>query len=143
MINYLLSFATLFLFSSVGISQNLKIHDTRGNDITNTSITVTGSTGDSQTEAHAVILNISTVSKSSKSIKMRKRIVSVQDGTSNDFCWGSCYMSSIFESPEPIIVPSGDSTDGFSGHVQSNSVAGVNGLQNGNTVFRNFPRVYK
>ena len=121
--NYLLIFTALLLFSNVGVSQNIEIHNTRSFDLTNGQLTVVGSPDEFEIEADLVILN---TSDSEMSIKVRRTIISVEDGTSNAFCWTGCYFPSINESPSPVTLSAGDSTLNFSGHFKPLGIVGTN-----------------
>lgn len=63
-------------------------------------------------------------------VKVKKVIIDTLTGTSNDFCWGLCYLEEIYISPYPIeILPNGVSQGDFSGHYHPEGIAGVSTIQ--------------
>jgi hypothetical protein len=44
-------------------------------------------------------------------VKVRKKVISITAGTQNYFCWGNCFLPSVFVSPNPVTIFAGDTTD--------------------------------
>lgn len=68
------------------------------------------------------VLNIS---GADKSVICEKEEISIVPGTENTFCWGSCFPPTTFVSPNPIILVSGDTSSGFSGHYAPKNIIGT------------------
>ena len=46
-------------------------------------------------------------------VMVEKEIVEDLEGTSNLFCWGSCFNENVFVSPDPVMVPANSVTSEF------------------------------
>jgi hypothetical protein len=59
-------------------------------------------------------------------VKCMKEIVDTIPGTENGFCWGSCFTPDVYDSPNPILIANGDSSDlsGFSPDYKPNGQTG-------------------
>ncbi len=50
-----------------------------------------------------------------KSVKVKKVYLDVVEGSEESFCWGMCYPPNVFESPYPVSIDAGTSSDAFTG----------------------------
>lgn len=72
-----------------------------------------------------VEMSIKNISSATVSVKCRKMEVEIVTGSQNYFCWGLCFSSFIFLSPNNIDIPSGEISNEFSGHIMPAGTAGV------------------
>ncbi len=54
-------------------------------------------------------------SSEAKSVKVKKFYLDVVEGSEESFCWGMCYPPNAFESPYPVSIDAGNSSDAFTG----------------------------
>jgi hypothetical protein len=66
-------------------------------------------------------------SGTSLEVKVRKKAVSIVPGSQNYFCWGNCFLPTVFESPDPMTILAGDTTDllQYSAHYKPNDNCGA------------------
>ncbi|MCF6171692.1 MAG: T9SS type A sorting domain-containing protein [Bacteroidales bacterium] len=88
------------------------------------TIVTWGEPGNAEIVSHVVVHN-----NTSNGINMlvRRKRISMVEGSSSAFCWGLCFPPDTEESPEPrLILPGGQSTDEeFSGHYYPNGKIGT------------------
>ncbi|MFN5318107.1 MAG: T9SS type A sorting domain-containing protein [Bacteroidia bacterium] len=59
------------------------------------------------------------------SFHVRRRIVQNIQGSTNFFCWTACYLPSVSQSPTPLDIEGGNTTNVFSVHLRPDSMAGT------------------
>ncbi|PKP02384.1 MAG: hypothetical protein CVU11_12055 [Bacteroidetes bacterium HGW-Bacteroidetes-6] len=124
---FIISILAVFAFSSA-LAQNLTISDASGVLAPNAYIYVWGDSGTYTTiEAH---LSVTNNSVSNLDVKLKKAEVSVVSGTENSFCWGQCYIPSVFVSPDPLTIDAGTTnTGGFLGEYKPKGILGVSTIR--------------
>ncbi len=117
-------FVVSFLVVNISAyTQSLSLTDTLGADITGDTLTVSGTTDITTLTAYVYITNNSA---SSINVKVRKKEISIIGGSVNYFCWGLCFGPTVYESPNPISIPSGATNNSdFYGDYLSNGNVGT------------------
>lgn len=59
------------------------------------------------------------------SFHVKRRIVQNIEGSTNFFCWTACYLPGISQSPTPLDIEGGNTTNVFSVHLRPDSMAGT------------------
>ena len=91
--------------------------------VTNDSIYITGEPTDDLMEWH---LKVKNNTDKEIEVKVRKNEISLVEGTVNTFCWGSCFMPTVYTSPTPIKIAA-NSTDfnSFAGDYEPTGMEGT------------------
>jgi len=100
--NTLLTFLISFL-SFTSYSQSFELYYGEEN-VSNGEINIQGTASQDEFK---VVINISNLSESDKSIKIKKEEISVVEGTFNSFCLGMCYDPTVYESTVEFILEAG------------------------------------
>ena len=79
-------------------SLSLKYED---EDVSNDTVYLSGEMGDDLIEWHAKVKNLT---DKEIDVKVRKTEISIVENTVNTFCWGSCFMPTVFVSPVSIKI---------------------------------------
>lgn len=119
--NLLLS-AILVCFTMFAFTQSLELwHDGE--------LVPTGSTlfidGDPMDPEIVIEVDVKNISSAALDVICRKYEVEVIANTTNLFCWGLCFPPFVFESPNPVNIPAGETISEFSGHYTASGNAGV------------------
>ena len=119
--------AVVALVSSAAAQGGITITDENGQDVTNTSVTVTEpSTTFTMGRAFDAVLD-----GSSAEILVRRYELSVVDSTMNYFCWWECYApiyagdSPVWVSADPVQMNSGEAWEGFHAYYRPMGRAGT------------------
>ncbi len=92
------------------LAQNLSLSDANGPIAPDGYVYVWGDSGTYTTfYSHIFVTN---GSAGSIDVKVKKTEVSVISGSENSFCWGQCYIPSVFVSPDPIPIDAGVTDEG-------------------------------
>jgi len=59
------------------------------------------------------------------SFHVRRRVIQNIEGSTNFFCWTACYLPGISQSPTPLDIEGGNTTNVFSVHLRPDSMAGT------------------
>jgi hypothetical protein len=59
------------------------------------------------------------------SFHVKRRVVQNIEGSTNFFCWTACYLPSVSQSPTPLDIEGGNTTNVFSVHLRPDSMAGT------------------
>ena len=70
-------------------------------------------------------LNVKNISGQDVSVYCDKEIINEMSGTTNTYCWGLCFPPTTFTSPDPILIPAGQISEGFSGHYYPTNIEGI------------------
>ena len=107
----------------IGYSQSLALSDSAGAIPNNSNITVSGLPTADEIVSYIFVKNISA---SSVSVKVKKVELSLVDGSGNTFCWGLCFSTTVYVSPDPKSIEK-DSINkiDFSGHYYPTTKKGV------------------
>ncbi|MFN5630232.1 MAG: T9SS type A sorting domain-containing protein [Bacteroidota bacterium] len=123
---YILSLA-MILFSFNSYSQNYKLEDEQGNDITNTEILVNVTSDDLDNNFDEVVYysKFYNLTTSDKLINVRRTVLSQSNSTiENALCWLICHGPSVNLS-SPILVDSLGSNNKFSSHFYPRQTMGT------------------
>jgi hypothetical protein len=96
----------LILLSFSANAQNLSLSH-NGTDVSEGEVTI-NSTPDGG--SIKVVLNITNNSSSAIDVKVKKNVRQNIEGSENTFCLGSCFESSVTESPDPYSIGAGVTT---------------------------------
>ncbi len=127
---YLLLFCLTCIAALFTYSQSLQLSDSTGPIANNSTILKYGLPSADpfyEVVSHVFIKN---ATNDSISVKVKKVELTALHGTSNVFCWGSCFIPEVFISPNPIVIHAGvtDSLN-FSGHYTPNGVIGISTIR--------------
>jgi hypothetical protein len=91
--------------------------------VDNDTVYISGDPDDDLMEWHLQVKNLT---DKDIDVKVRKNEISLIENTVNTFCWGSCFMPSVYVSPSPITIRAG-STDynSFAGDYEPSGMAGT------------------
>lgn len=120
----LLTFATILF---VALSMNVQSQDLTlswDGEALGDTVEIIGNPSDFEIVFHAVVHNNT---DNGIQIKVRRKQLSMLEGTSSAFCWGLCFPPDTEESADPrLILANGQSTDEeFSGHYTTAGVLGI------------------
>jgi hypothetical protein len=108
-------------------SQSLQLSDSTGPVANNSTIIKYGSPSAEEIISYVFVKNITA---NPVTVKVKKVELMALQGTSNVFCWGLCYSSEIFVSPDSIVIDAGGiNTNDFSGHFIPNGVVGISTIR--------------
>ena len=118
----LLLFGLTCMTALLTYSQSLQLSDSTGSIVNNSTIIKFGLPSDDEILSFIFVKN---TTADSMSVKVRMVKISTLPGTMNVFCWGLCFDTSTYVSPDPIVIHAGrtDSTN-FSGHYIPGGVSG-------------------
>lgn len=120
----ILLFSIISYFSVLGIfAQSIKLQDKSGNNINNGDTIVMVSTDSHAT--FAIGMDVINSSPTSLAVRAKKTELSIIPGSENYFCWVSCYVPSIFVSPDSLIIGANSTNKIFSGDYEANGNAGA------------------
>ncbi len=127
MTKILFSLILTFTIFPTLLSQNLIMKNSKGDDISNDTITQTGAVSDPLIECHLDVFNNGA---NAIDVKVLKQEFSIVNGTENYFCWKECYEPSVFESPESLTVEPGDTrSQGFIADYKPNNNSGISKIR--------------
>ena len=91
--------------------------------VDNDTVYITGEPGDDLLEWHLQVKNLT---DKDIDVKVRKNEIVLLENTVNTFCWGSCFMPSVYVSPSPITIRA-SSTDynSFAGDYEPSGMEGT------------------
>jgi len=99
------------------------LYDLNNQDITNSICNLEAPANQSLIEAHVKIKNNS---GDALNVKVKKLVIQSAEGSENTFCWGSCMLPFVTESPEPITINAGSTNENdFSGDFSPNNTVGT------------------
>lgn len=120
----ILLFSIISYFSVLGVfAQSIKLQDKSGNNINNGDTIVMVST-----DAHAIFaigLDVINTTSGDLAVWAKKTELSIISGSENYFCWVSCYVPSIYVSPDSLIIAANATNKIFSGDYEANGNAGA------------------
>ena len=120
----ILLFSIISYFSVLGVfAQSIKLQDKSGNNINNGDTIVMVST-----DAHAIFaigLDVINTTSSDLAVWAKKTELSIIPGSENYFCWVSCYIPSVFLSPDSLIIAGNATNKIFSGDYEANGNVGA------------------
>ncbi len=114
----ILAFSTVFLFG-----QSLSLTYEGEPVEPNSTVYVTGDPTD---DVIQVFIDVTNNSSADLSVKMKK-VINEGDtltGTSNYFCWGACFPSFVYISPNEIVIGAGQTSSEFYGDYEPREVPG-------------------
>ena len=119
----ILSFITVIVLSAFGVkaqSLSLKYEE---EVVDNDTVYITGEPNDDLLEWHLQVKNLT---DKDIEVKVKKNEISVVENTVNTFCWGSCFLPSVYLSPAPITIRA-NSTDynSFAGDYEPSGMEGT------------------
>ena len=116
--------STIFTLLFVALfAQSIEVTD-HNNNIKHFGDTVRFlSTNSDLATEHIIEFTVKNTSSSNKSYKVRKTYISILNGSENVFCFGQCYIPSVFVSPSGLTLAGGASTSpgAFAVHYTPNS----------------------
>jgi len=112
-----LSFISIFSFS-----QNLAAFDSEGSIPNGGIVNTYGLANESVINCYISIVNLSA---STESVKVIRHTISTIPGTTNNFCWGQCYASTLDTSEQTINIGAHDTTYEFQGEYKPQMNAGT------------------
>jgi len=118
--NILLIALLIFLFDNAS-AQDLSLSWAYGALTNDTTITVVGDTA-TLTSVGVYCKNNGT---SLLSVKVRKKEISVVAGSQNYFCWGSCWASSVYTSPDSVDIAHDSMSYAFTGDYKAKDHMGI------------------
>lgn len=115
--------ASFAILANIVFSQSFRLTDTLGNVMTNDTLVIISSPDNGTIEANAEVKNITS---GSINVKVRKVVNSFLSGSTNTFCWGSCFSPSTLISPNSLAIAAGAirKTD-FKGDYSPNGAIGI------------------
>jgi hypothetical protein len=120
----ILLFSIISYFSVLGVfAQSIKLQDKSGNNIDNGDTIVMVST-----DSHAIFaigLDVINTTSGDLAVWAKKTELSIIPGSENYFCWVSCYIPSIFISPDSLIISGNTTFKMFSGDYEANGNVGA------------------
>lgn len=115
----------LFLLTIIGFSvsaQSLTLSKNSAAVLNGDTITVNGAI----TNVLQCLVDVTNNSAAEISVKCRRSELSVVSGSTNSICWGGqCWPENVSQTPDPTIIPAGDTTSEFSGDYSPHGFAGV------------------
>jgi len=100
------------LISGIIFAQSLKIETLEHQDVTNTSINLNSQDPDMILDQEFLVTNMGT---SSVDLLVKKRHVSITEGSDTYFCMGLCYPATVFQSTNTVNLCAGCILEGLSG----------------------------
>lgn len=125
---YLLLFCLTGIAALITYSQSLQLSDSTGPIANNSTILKYGLPSSPDDMVSFVFVKNTTAD--SISVKVKKVEIMALHVTVNTFCWGICFSTEVFVSPDPIVIDAGrtDSLN-FSGHYTPNGVIGISTIR--------------
>jgi hypothetical protein len=122
----ILLFTTLSFFFTNSYSQNFRLEDQSGSDITNSAVNVYLTADDLADYYNEVIYYAKFVNltNESKSINAKRRVVSEVTGSENLLCWAICHPPSV-DISNPLSIPAQTTNQSFSGHYKARQNPGT------------------
>ena len=123
----------VLIFSSIGLfSQSISLSNADGPIANNQVIWVSG---DANIPLAAYIY-VTNNTSSDLEVLVRKEEILIIPGSTNYFCWLQCYPSSVFVSPDPLVIPANSTnTTNFSGDYDAGGIFGISRIRY--TFFKN------
>lgn len=115
----------LFLLTIIGFSvsaQSLTLSKNSAAVLNGDTITVSGAA----TNVLQCLVDVTNNSAAEISVKCRRRELSIVPGSTNSICWGGqCWPENVSQTPDPTVIPAGDTTSEFSGDYSPHGFEGV------------------
>ncbi len=118
----ILLFAIAALFGFAAYAQSFQMHYEGEVLPDQGTITVTGEASAAEIVTEVAVTNISGVPMD---VKVKKYDVDLLPNTSTVFCWGACFPSYVYVSPNSILIQPDATCEEFSAHYQPGGVSGV------------------
>lgn len=120
---YLVGIAAYFGYSQMSLS----LVDSTGPLANNATIHKYGTPADDEVVAYVYVRNNSA---NPIPVVVKKVIIDTVPGTINMFCWGLCFGSNVYTSPNPIsVLPGRTDSLNFSGHYVPNMISGTSAIR--------------
>jgi Secretion system C-terminal sorting domain len=124
---YLLLFYLTGIAASFTYSQSLQLSDSTGPIANNSTILKYGLPSADEIVSYVFVKNITA---NRIPVKVKKVELMALHGTMNLFCWGLCFDTSVFVSPDLLMIDSGvTNTTDFSGHYIPKGVVGISTIR--------------
>jgi hypothetical protein len=117
----LLGLSIIFTLSLSIVAQNLTLSKGSTNYSNGDTITV----GGDPSATLACLIDVTNNAADTLSVKCLRTHISIVSGSTNSFCWTSCYSDNVSLSPSPVIINAGETFTGFSGDYKGHGNAGV------------------
>lgn len=115
----------LFLLTTIGFSvsaQSLTLSKNSAAVLNGDTITVNGAA----TNVLQCFVDVTNNSATEISVKCRRTETSIVPGSTNSICWGGqCWPETTSQTPDPTIIPAGDTTSEFSGDYSPHGFEGI------------------
>lgn len=116
------------ILSITTMAQNLSLSTDGGTLAPDETIYIWGDSG--QYTTIYCYLHVTNNGASDMDVLVKKTEVSILSGTENSFCWGNCYMPSIFVSPTPVPIAAAQTDmSSFSGDYMPKGQAGLSTIR--------------
>lgn len=89
--------------------QSLSLSYEGGNIGLNDTVVVFGDSGVYTTMV--VYIYVTNQTNQGLSVKVKKAEIQVVPGSENTFCWGQCYIPTVYVSPDPVVIPAQTTDD--------------------------------
>jgi len=110
------------------MAQNLSLSTDGGALTPDETIYIWGDSG--QYSTIYCYLHVTNNSASNMDVMVKKTEISILPGSENSFCWGSCYIPTVFVSPTPITIIAGQTDlSSFSGDYMPKGFAGLSTIR--------------
>jgi len=116
------------ILSVTTMAQNLSLSNDGGALTPDETIYIWGDSG--QYSTIYCYLHVTNNGASNLDVLVKKTEISILSGSENSFCWGGCYLPTVFVSPTPITIDAGQTDlSSFSGDYMPKGHAGLSTIR--------------